>query len=226
MYKGDKVMILTIERECGSAAHEIAEELASMYGLELYDKERMIQKARDLGVYEQVERFFEERPTKNLFPVGENGETPEFGQGIYDILRTLTGGAGFVMIGRCGNYIFRNYPDVVSVFLHAEVQDRVSRTMMKQGLDRWSAGRLIDEVDDKRRRFYKFYTGRIWDQASDYDLCINTSYTGIDGAVKMIRSYVGTKLGGSQQAGHPEAVDTEDAERFIDPVAEDLYRFR
>lgn len=218
-------MILTIERECGSAAHEVAEELAEIYGLELFDKERMIAKAKELGIYEEVEKFFEERPMKSMYPVGENGEAPEFGKAIFERLRDLTGGTGFVVIGRCGNYIFRNYPEVVSVFLHAEVKDRVSRTMMKQGLDRWSAGKLIDEVDDKRRRFYKFYTGRVWDQASDYDLCINTSHTGIDGAVQLIQSYIETKLGDGNQ--RPKPVTSEDMDLFLgDPVSMDIYRFQ
>jgi cytidylate kinase len=220
-------MIITIERECGSAAHEVAEELAQMYNLKLFDKERMIERAKELQIYEEVESFFEERPTKSLYPVSDSGETPEFGKQIYEKLRTLTSEDNFVMIGRCGNYIYRNYPDVVSVFLHAEVKDRISRTMMKQGLDRWSAGRLMDDVDDKRRRFYKFYTGRVWDQASDYDLCLNTSHTGIDGAVRMIKSYIETKFGERDASKAIRAMDEEMMQNFLgDPVSEDLFRFQ
>ncbi|MBQ1901197.1 MAG: cytidylate kinase-like family protein [Lachnospiraceae bacterium] len=217
-------MIITIERECGSAAHEVAEELAKIYKLPLFDKEGMIKKAKELGIYEEVESFFEERPMKSLYPVSATGETPEFGKPIYEKLRKLTSENDFIMIGRCGNYIFRNYEDVVSIFLHAEAKDRISRTMMKQGLDRWSAGRLIDEVDDKRRRFYKFYTGRIWDQASDYDICINTSHTGIDGAVRMIQSYIDTKLGNRSEDNGLHAM--EEMQSFPgDPVSMDLFRF-
>ena len=218
-------MIITIERECGSAAHEVAEELAKIYHLPLFDKESMIKKAKELEIYEEVEGFFEERPMKSLFPVSDTGEMPEFGKPIYEKLRKLTSENDFIMIGRCGNYIFRNYPDVVSVFLHAEAKDRISKTMMKQGLDRWSAGKLIDEVDDKRRRFYKYYTGRNWDQASDYDLCINTSHTGINGAASMIQSYIETKFSEDKDNGSFQTL--EDLDSYLgDPVSEDLFRFQ
>ena len=188
-------MILTIERECGSGAHVVAERLAKMYGLPLYDKESLLARAREQGLNDSMKRFFDERPVESLlYSVAKSGEVPEFGKETFATFRGLIGEKDFILIGRCGNYIYRKEPLLVSVFLHAELSDRIRRTMKKQELDRWNAGKLVDEVDDKRRRFHKYYTGKVWGQAADYDICLNTSFLGIDGATGLISQYINAKL--------------------------------
>ena len=188
-------MVLTIERECGSGAHVVAERLAKMYGLPLYDKEILSERAREQGLWESMKSFFDERPVESQFyTVAKSGEVPEFGKETYAAFRCLITDAEFILIGRCGNYIYRREPHLISVFLHAELSDRIRRTMKKQGLDRWEAGKVVDEVDDKRRRFHKYYTGGSWGQASDYDICLNTSFLGIDGATSLISQYINSKM--------------------------------
>ncbi len=188
-------MILTIERECGSGGHVVAEHLAEIYSLPLYDKQILNQKATELGVAQSMGIFFDERPMESLlYPVVKTGEIPEFGKETFSVFRSLIKEEDFILIGRCGNYIYRKEPELVSIFLHAEVSDRIHRTMMKQGVDRFTAGKLVDEVDDKRRRFHKYYTGKAWGQAADYDITLNTSFLGIDGTVDLIHAYVEGKM--------------------------------
>ncbi len=190
-------MIISIERECGCGAHEVAEKLSGKYALALYDKESLIERAKDTGCFDDLKDFFDEHTFNSLlYSVAKNGEVPEFGKKTFDILRTLTEDDGFLLIGRCGNYVYRNHESLVSVFLHGEVPDRIKRTMEKTGLDRWRAGKLIDEVDDRRRSFHKYYTGRQWGYAPDYDLCINTSHTGVEGAAALIEDYIRYKFEG------------------------------
>ncbi|MBQ1547915.1 MAG: cytidylate kinase-like family protein [Lachnospiraceae bacterium] len=190
-------MIICIERECGSGAHVVAEHLSRIYSLPLYDRQSLIREAKTTGVYDQMKKFFEERPTENSYlSISKGDESPEFGRELYEMFRELIEPESFILIGRCGNYIYRKRRDeMVSIFLHAEINDRVKRTMKKQHLDRWNAGKIVDEVDDKRRAFHKYYTGTTWGMAADYDLCLNTSYLGIPGAVHMINEYIDAKFG-------------------------------
>lgn len=189
-------MIICIERECGSGGHVVAARLARIYDLPLYDRQNLIVRAKEKGLYEELKRFFEEQPSESLlYSVAKNNEIPEFGRETYAKLKSLIEEPDFILIGRCGNYIYRKDENLVSVFLHAEVRDRIKRTMKKQHLDRWNAGKLVDEVDDKRRKFHKYYSGRTWGMAADYDICLNTSYTGIDGAVYLVQEYIEGKFG-------------------------------
>ncbi len=188
-------MILTIDRECGSGGHVIAERLSSVYSLPLYDKEILSKRAVETGMGEEMKLFFDERPMENLFyTISRSGETPVFGKKTYERFQSLIGETDFILIGRCGNYIYSREKSLVSIFLHAELSDRIRRTMKKQDIDRFAAGKLVDEVDDKRRRFHKYYTGKEWGKAADYDISLNTSFIGLDGAVSLLTQYINAKM--------------------------------
>ena len=184
-------MIITIARECGSGGHVIANELASRFNFKVYDKEKLINKAHEVGMYDELETFFAEEPIDSILyslVMGEPGRSlPE---GILSRFRTLMDEDDFILIGRCGNYIFRDEESRVRIFLHADLEDEVERFSKNNNMSEDEARKLIPDIHEKRARYHKSYTNRAWGNAQDYEICLNTSKVGIDKSVELIAEYI------------------------------------
>ena len=156
-------MIITIARQCGSGGHEIGKELASRLGLELYDRKKLEEEAK-----KPMEKSFE-------------------------LIRELTQQKSAVIIGRCSGAIYANDPEATTVFLHADKDCRIKRVMERDGINEKKAAKLIKEVDEKRASFHKFCTGKEWEDASQYQLSIDTGKLDISDAADMIINYINAK---------------------------------
>ena len=162
-------MIITIARQCGSGGHEIGKELASRLGLELYDRKKLEEEAKKLGKLDENKEFFQEKAVNSL---------------LYSIA---------VIIGRCSGAIYANDPEATTVFLHADKDCRIKRVMKRDGINEKKAAKLIKEVDEKRASFHKFCTGKEWEDASQYQLSIDTGKLDISDAANMIINYINAK---------------------------------
>ena len=107
-------------------------------------------------------------------------------------IRELADEGNCVIVGRCANHILKDRDDVVRIFIHAPLEDRVSRKMMLSKSEK-SATAITKEilsVDRSREKYYNFYTGEKWGDCRSYHICIDTSKVGIDGAVEIIVNYI------------------------------------
>ena len=95
-----------------------------------------------------------------------------------------------VIVGRCADYALRDYPKMISVFISANVEDRVARVMEGSQVDEAKARDLVNKNDKSRASYYNYYSEGKWGDAKNYDLCINVSKFGIDKAVDMIEQLV------------------------------------
>ena len=187
-------MIITIARQCGSGGHEVAQILANKLGLELFDKNRLLEEARKLGKEDEFSDFFNERPVNSLL----YGIAMSFGNEkpmskALDFIKEVTKDKNAVIIGRCANIIYKDNPEVMKVFLHGNEAWRVDYVAERDSVSRREALKNIKEVDEKRASFHKFCTGKEWEDASQYQLSIDTGKLDISDAANMIINYINAK---------------------------------
>ncbi len=202
-----KKVIVTIGRQYGSGGRRIGTRLAEMLSLDYYDKSLFDEASRMSGVKRE---YFEQADEKSPMPaisldMGMSGicGTQFFGAAhrIEDSLFRLLSeticdiadkGRGAVIVGRCADYILRDRKELFSVFVHAPMPDRVRRTAEREHLSERAALERIKRQDKQRAAFYNFYSGNKWGDASTYDLCIDSSFTGIDRTCDLLASLVRT----------------------------------
>lgn len=95
-----------------------------------------------------------------------------------------------IIIGRCSNYILSDLENVINIFVHAPLGARIERYARRNNVDVIKAEKMITREDKQRANYYNFYTSQIWGEAKGYNLSIDTSKTGIEGAVKLIEDYI------------------------------------
>ena len=199
-----KSLIITIGRQFGSGGHEIGEKLAKKLGIKFYDKELIKLIAKQSGLCEKVLESYDEKPTNSLlysivmdiYPsVMYTGPTidKQIYQANYDTIRRLADGEPCVIVGRCADYILRDHPELVSVFVHANSDFRAARIAEEYKLPDAKVRDLLVKTDKKRANYYNFQSEKQWGAASSYNLCIESSEVGIDGAVDLIMDYINYK---------------------------------
>lgn len=199
-----KSLIITIGRQFGSGGHEIGEKLAKKLGIKFYDKELIKLIAKQSGLCEKVLESYDEKPTNSLlysivmdiYPsVMYTGPTidQQIYQANYDTIRKLADGEPCVIVGRCADYILRDHPELVSVFIHANSDFRAARIAEEYKLPDAKVRDLLVKTDKKRASYYNFQSEKQWGAASSYNLCIESSEVGIDGAVDLIMDYINYK---------------------------------
>lgn len=201
-----KNIVVTIARQYGSGGKTIGGMLARKMGVQSYDKELMRMASDDSGINEELFANVDER-VKNLsiFHVtGSNvycGELlpPESGDFTSDdnlfnyqakIIRQLAEQESCVIIGRCADYVLKDYDNVLSVFVHAPHDFCMEQAAKKHNMSERELEKYIAKIDKNRADYYKYHTGRAWTDARNYDLCLDSSKLGFDRCVDEILAYM------------------------------------
>ena len=100
-----------------------------------------------------------------------------------------------MVIGRCANFILKNHPRLINVFLYADHDICVKRQIDKLHISQKDAEILIAQKNRNRKEYYKYFTGRDWDDMTNYDICLNTGILDDEGCIKQIKSYMKLKFG-------------------------------
>ena len=191
-------MIITIGREHGSNGHDIAKALAKELGCPCYDKEIVDYAADNSNFSKEVFNSYDEKrvstyivPSPHYFGMNEGFRMNiKIASAQFEAIRKLADNGDGIFVGRCADYVLRNRDDVVSVFVKAGLPFRIKTIMERKNLSEDQAKKLIKEVDKDRSSYYKYYTDQIWGDCEFYDLCIDSGKIGIDGAVKVIKSFI------------------------------------
>ena len=195
-------VVITIGREFGSGGRQVGERLAKELGFAFYDKSLIHLAVAKSGLDPTtIEKAEEEATSKFLFnlAIGGYAATGVFSQVNVPIsdqvffaqskaIEELASQGSCVIIGRCANYILRNLPELVRVFVYGETEDKLRRIVEDYGVPQEEAKATMAKMDKGRANYYEHYTDEKWGSVKSYDLAINTSFTGIDGAVKVIRA--------------------------------------
>ena len=194
-----KKQIVTIAREFGSGGRAIGEAVAKKLGYAFYDKDIILKTAEETGLSsDYVEERGEAAHSGNIFSylvMGRyhNGPTLEDELAAVQkkiILKAVEEGP-CVIIGRASDYILKDRPDVLSVYIHGNEEDKAKRIMELYQKDEKEAKKMMYEMDKKRAINYKYLTDREWGEARYYSLCLNSSDLGYEKCVDLICSLCG-----------------------------------
>ncbi len=186
-------MIITIARQCGCGAIHIGEILAQHYGIPLYTRQQLQEMAEEKGILAQLDDFFEERPVDDLmFAISNDYADADIHlhQKTIQMLSELIGEKSCIIIGRCGNFIFQNRKDLVSVFLKGNLKARIQEIMKEENLSEADAAEFVDTTEECRVNYHKYYTGLTWGNAADYDLCLDSCRLEASQAARLIEEYI------------------------------------
>ena len=198
----DKV-IVTVDREFGSGGHEVAKRLAERLGIPFYDEEIIARAAASTGYQEEYIRDNDEKAPElsfsNMFSGFDTFQTSPFAkiqEEEVNIIRELASEGSCVIVGRAADYILAEERHV-SIFLFAPFEERVRRKLQIHNsaepenlVDVPTVEKAVKQIDKQRRRYYEFYTDNKWGGRDEYDLLINTSRAGVEGAVDIIEAYI------------------------------------
>ena len=184
-------LTVTIGRQNGSGGREVGKVLADRLGVECYDRTVIEKTADRMGIpVEDAERMEERARTgSNLFFGGIPTANPLFVVQS-DVIRSLASKGQCVFVGRCADYVLKDLPNVVHVFIWAEKEFRIERAIRIDGLTRAKAEESIVKIDRRRANYYNYHSSEKWGRAENYHLSIQSSYVGIDNAVELIRMYI------------------------------------
>jgi CMP/dCMP kinase len=205
--------VITIGRQFGSGGHEVGRRLALRLGIPFYDKELITLTAEQSRFAESyLSKMDEQKPS--ILNMGSAGIIPGAGVAMsrevvmnqfYNlspndqvflekskVIQELAEKGSCVIVGRCSDYVLRDY-DTVNFFIQANLEDRINRKLALEEHsehNRASMEKLIKTTDKNRSKYYEYYTHKKWGEASNYDLCINTSAIGVDGAVEVMLKFI------------------------------------
>ena len=203
-------VVSTIARQYGSGGKTIGKMLAADLGIKAYSREILKLASEDSGINERLFNQVDEKlKSTSLFGIMKRAykgelippESEDFtsNQNLFNyqakVIKELAETESCVIIGRCGDYVLKGNPRVVSVFVHASPE-----YCLKQAIERGAhAGKdvekFIQRTDKYRAEYYHYYTGQEWNDARNYDLCLNSERLGFEGCVEAIKAYIKIRFG-------------------------------
>ena len=192
-------MIITIGRQHGTNGHNIGMLLSEELHIPCYSKEILDRAARDSNFSREIFKSYDEKrvstfvgPTPHYFGMDEGFRlNMQIASAQFDAVRTLAAEGDAIFVGRCADYILRQRSDLVRVFIMADKPFRIKTLMERKGITEDQAKKLLKEVDKDRASYYRYYTDQVWGEAGNYDLCLNSGRVSLEGAVQVIKSFVG-----------------------------------
>lgn len=194
--------IITIGRQFGSNGRLIGEKVADKLGVKCYDKQLIKESAKASGLWEDLLDNMDEKPTNSflysvvmdpyayLYSYENQGYSMNLNQrafmAIYNTIQKIAKEGSCVFIGRCSNYVLRDFDNVMDCFIYAPLDKRIETVMERFGLSEKKAREQIIKEDKARASYYNYYSSYKWGQAESYDFSIDSSILGIDETADII----------------------------------------
>ena len=196
-------IIINVGRQLGSGGHDIGRMLALDFNATYYDRELLNLAAKESGFSEKIFEQNDER--KGFFRGLLSMGSPHVSSGsVYkssfsqeslfqfqsDAIKKAAEKGSCVFVGRCADYILRDYKNVVNIFITASMKFRMEQVMNRQNVSSDEARRIIEQGESRRAQYYNYYTGKKWGVAESYDLCIDSSVLGLVETEKLIAAFI------------------------------------
>ncbi len=206
----DNNIVITISRMYGSGGRTVAGMLSERLKIPFYDKDLVKLASEDSGINEALFANADEKvKSTTIFKIAKsvyNGEIipPESkdftsNRNLFNfqakIIKRLAETESCVIVGRCGEYVLKDYDNVLSVLIHAPLDFCYEKAAEKHSLPRKELEDYVNRINRQKEEYHKFYTGRTWYDARNYDLCLDSSKLGFDRCVEEIISYMGVRFG-------------------------------
>jgi len=202
-------IVLTIGRQNGSGGRQIGEALAMKLGFSFYDKELIHEASKQSGLNKEFFEHIDEKASYSLFGGFFGAHSPmmeDVYSGYYlsneslftiqsNAIRNLAVQKSCVFVGRCADYVLKDYPRCLNIFICGDIEDRTKRISDHYQVPLQKAKETIEKMDKKRAGYYNYFSNKAWGAASSYHLCINSSFLGIEGSVNLIHQMIKEKFG-------------------------------
>ena len=203
-------VVVTIARQYGSGGKTIGNMLARDLGIKAYSREILRLASEDSGINEalfnQVDERLKSTPLFKIMRREYKGELipPESedflsNQNLFNdqakVIKDLAELGSCVIIGRCADYVLRDFPGVVRVFVHAPADYCLEQAIERGAYNGKDIEKYIQKTDKGRADYYHYYTGQEWTDARNYDLCLNSQKLGFEGCVEAIKAYIAVRFG-------------------------------
>lgn len=193
-----KQLIISVGREFGSGGHIVAANLAKHFGLTLLDSNILADIAKEKHTSEEYLRKYDESARNLFFSRTVNGfsNSPEeiVAQMQFDYIKSKAdAGESFVVIGRCADYILRDNPALIKIFILGDKDAKIKRTMERENLSEDKAKSRMEQCDKRRKYFHNTHTENKWGDSRSYDITVNSSKLGIDGTTELLVKYIELK---------------------------------
>ncbi len=202
--------VITIGRELGSGGKTIGELMGKQLGIPVYDRRLIMMAAQESGLAPEVFEKADETPNKGMMShimrtlsspfasfssLYSNSMSKEsLFQVQADIIRQKAAEESCIIVGRCSDYILREHPRHLDIFVRANFEDRVAQLMKRHGCTDKEAKELIDRIDAIRSDYHNFYAETNWGDSRAYDICVNSSILGIEGTANLLLQFVHNAL--------------------------------
>ena len=198
-----KKTVITIARSYGSGGRTLGKLLAEELGINCYDREILRMASDDSGINEALFGQTDEKLKKSpLFRIARKNPykggviPPESADFVSDdnlfnyqakVIRELAEEESCIIIGRCADYVLKDDPNVLRLFFFAPKEDCIVRVMEHDGITGRDAENKIEKIDKHRADYYKYYTGKDWYDARNYDFCLDTTSMGYEKLVEVVK---------------------------------------
>ncbi len=191
----DKQIIISVGREFGSGGHIVAANLAKHFGLPLLDSNILAEIAKENNTSEDYLRKYDESARNLFFSRTVNGfsNSPEevIAQMQFDyIKKKADAGESFVVIGRCADWVLRDNPALVRIFILGDMEAKIKRTAERENISEDKAKSRIEQADKRRKYFHNTHSDNKWGDSRSYDITVNSTKMGLDGATELLIKYV------------------------------------
>ena len=191
--------ILTVAREYGSGGRYVAKLVAEKLGLKFYDKDLIKIISNESGLSAEYIEANEQNIHGNLL---SSFNTQYYNNLSNDdnlfiaeskAIKEIAEKGSCVIVGRCSNYILKENPNVINIFLYSDDENKVKRAIKYYGLDKKKALKEINRINKNREKHYNYYTHEKWRDISNYDLSINVDKFGVEKTAEFIAEFVNNK---------------------------------
>ena len=197
--------VITIGRQFGSGGRYVGRLLAEKLGVPFYDKELLSEASKQSGICEEIFEDHDEKPTRSLLfslvtGMQTHGDASSFYMDMplnhkifmaqFDAIRKIAGDGPCVIVGRCADYVLREDPNAVSVFIKADMKSKIERAVKYYGVEEGKAEDRIRKADKQRASYYNYYATATWGDVNNYDLIVDTGMLGVEGAVDLIVKFL------------------------------------
>ena len=188
--KLSRQMVITVSREYGSGGRYVGRLVADKLGIKLYDKDFIIKVAEETGLASEYIESNEQK--RDLLANLNNGyyagltNCDDLFIKESELIKEIASKESCVIIGRCADFILKDNPNVVKVFVYSDMEGKIKRTTEIYGLEKKKAEKEINRINKLRANHYKYYTGKEWSDLANYDICINSDNLGVEKAADLI----------------------------------------
>lgn len=192
--------VVTLSRQFGSMGRSISKRMSEILGVDFLDRDIVEETAKRMGLHISMISEEEEAVKAGFFgriyPLGIG--MPSLKDDIFqtqeNIIKDIANKESCIIVGRCGDYVLKDHPNKLSVYVYAPYEERLKNCVEKLGMDEKTARRMIKEVDAARENYHKMYVPGYTSPFDNRDICVDSSRFGVDGTAEMLAQIVRERL--------------------------------